>query len=63
MRKSQKKQIENMLEVLDKAQDAIKKALGTKNAEIALSLLEQSQDSAIQIGGIIEESLDRKSVV
>ncbi len=56
MRKSQKKQIENMLEVLDKAQDAIKKALGTKNAEIALSLLEQSQDSAIQIGGIIEES-------
>ena len=36
MRKSQKKQIENMLEVLDKAQDAIKKALGTKKPEIDL---------------------------
>lgn len=56
MRKSQKKQIENMLEVLDKAQDAIRKALETKSNEIALALLEQCQDSAIQIGGMIEES-------
>lgn len=56
MRKSQKKQIENMIELLDKAQDAIRKALETKNDKIALSLLEQCQDSAIQIGGMIEES-------
>ena len=56
MRKSQKKQLENMLELLDKAQDAIRKAIETKNSEIALSLLEQCQDSAIQIGSMIEES-------
>lgn len=56
MRKSQKKQIENMIELLDKAHEAIKRALEIKNSEIALSLLEQCQDSAIQIGGMIEES-------
>ncbi len=56
MRKSQKRQIENILALLDKAQNAVKKALETGNFEIALSLLEQSQDSAIQIGGMIEES-------
>lgn len=56
IRKSQKKQIEDVLEVLNQAHDAVKKALDTGNREIALSLLEQSQDSAIQIGGMIEES-------
>lgn len=56
MRKSQKRQIENTLELMDKAQDAIKKALETGNREISLSLLEQGQDSAIQIGGMIEEA-------
>lgn len=45
-----------MLRLLDQAQDAIRKALETKNSEIALSLLEQCQDSAIQIGGMIEEA-------
>lgn len=62
MRKSQKKQIENMIELLDKAQEAIRKALETKNGEIALSLLEQCQDSAIQIGGMIEESFGEEFV-
>lgn len=57
MRKSQKKQIENNLELLGKAHDAIKKAFETGNGEIALTLLEQCQDSAIQIGEMIEESL------
>lgn len=57
MRKSQKNQIENMLGMLDKAHGAIKKALETGNLEIAFSLLEQCQDSAIQIGGLIEESM------
>lgn len=56
MRKSQKKQIENMIELLEKAHEAIKRALEIRNSEIALSLLEQCQDSAIQIGGMIEES-------
>lgn len=57
MRKSQKKQIENNLELLGKTHDAIKKALETGNGEIALNLLQQCQDSAIQIGEMIEESL------
>lgn len=57
MRKSQKKQIENNLNLLDRAHDAIKKALETKNSEIALTLLEQTQDLAIQMGGMIEEAL------
>lgn len=56
MRKLEKKQIENMLELLEQAHDAIKKALATGNGEIALSLLEQCQDSAIQIGGMVETS-------
>lgn len=57
MRKSQKKQIEDILGLLDQAHTAIKKAVETKNTEIALTLLEQSQDLAIRVGGIIEESL------
>lgn len=57
MRISQKKQIENNLNLLDRAHDAIKKALETKNTECALMLLEQTQDLAIQIGGMIEEAL------
>ena len=57
MTRSQKKQIENMLELHEKVHDAVKKALDTDNQNIALTLLEQCQDSAIQIGGMIEESL------
>lgn len=57
MRKSQKKQIENNLNLLDRAHGAIKKALETKNMESALTLLEQTQDLAIQMGGMIEEAL------
>lgn len=57
MRKSQKKQIEHILGLLDQAHTAIRKALETKNTEIALTLLEQSQDSAIQMGELIEGSL------
>ena len=57
MRKSQKKQIENMLDLLDQAHTALKKAVETGNTEIALTVLEQAQDSAIQVGGMIEESL------
>ncbi len=62
MRKSQKKQIENMLDLLEQAHTAIKKAVETGNTEIALTLLEQAQDSAIQIGGMIEESLGEEFV-
>lgn len=57
MRKSQKEQIENTLQLLDQAHTAVKQALETKNMEIVLTLLEQSQDLAIQVGGMIEEAL------
>lgn len=57
MKSARKKEIINILGLLDQAHDAVKKALETENREIALSVLEQCQDSAIQIGGTIEESL------
>lgn len=56
MRKSQKKQIISAMELLDKAHDAVRKAAETGNPDVALTLLEQCQDSAIQIGGMVEES-------
>lgn len=62
MTKLQKQQIENMLEMHEKAHDAVKKALDTGNQSIALTLLEQCQDSAIQAGGIIEASLGQDFV-
>ena len=45
-----------MIDLLDKAHAAFKKVMETGNRDVALSLLEQCQDSAIQIGGMIEES-------
>lgn len=56
MRKSQKNMILNALGLLDKAHEAMKKAEETGNRDAVLTLLEQCQDSAIQIGGMIEES-------
>lgn len=56
MRKSQKNQILDTLELLDKAHAAIQKAIETKNQDSAMTLLEQCQDSAIQIGSLIEAS-------
>lgn len=62
MKKSQKKKIDVMLGLLDKACDAFKKAVETGNVEIAISLLEQCQDFVIQVGNIIEESLGENFV-
>lgn len=56
MKKSQKNKIISAIGLLDQAHDALKKAMETGNSDIALTLLEQCQDSAIQIGGMIEES-------
>lgn len=56
MRESQKKQIISTIDLLDKAHNAVKKAMETGNRDAALTLLEQCQDSAIRIGGMIEES-------
>ncbi len=56
MRKAQKKQIEDMIGLLDGAHSEIKKAVETGSPETALTLLEQCQDGAIQIGSLIENT-------
>lgn len=56
MRKSQKNEILSTVGLLDKAHDAFKKAMETGNQDVALTLMEQCQESAIRIGGMIEES-------
>ncbi len=56
MRTVQKNQIEDAIKLLDKAHIAIKEAIETGSQEIALTLLEQCQDSAIQMGSLIEET-------
>lgn len=56
MRKSQKNQILSVVGLLDKAHGAFRKAMETGNADGALTLMEQCQDSAIQIGGMIEST-------
>lgn len=56
MKKSQKNQIMSVIGLMDKALAGIKKMMETNNADVALDLLQQCQDSAIQIGGMIEES-------
>lgn len=54
MRKSQKTQIENFLHLLGRAHEEIKKAITSGKKDTALELLAQCQDSAIQIGEMIE---------
>lgn len=54
---SQKNQIEDIIKLLEKAHSAVINAVETGNQEAALTLLEQCQDSAIQIGNLIEESM------
>ena len=56
MRISQKNQIEDVIILLDKVHYEIRKAAEAGNQEVALNLLEQCQDSAIQIGSVIEEA-------
>lgn len=56
MKKSKKNQIISTIGLLDKAHDTIKKAMEIGNQDAVLTLLEQCQESAIQIGGVIEES-------
>ena len=54
MRKAQKEQIESFLKLLGRAHEEIKKAIASGNKEVALDLLGQCQDGAIQIGEMIE---------
>lgn len=56
MNKLKENQIIAAIGLLDKAHEAFKKAMETGNSDMTLSLLEQCQDSAIKIGGMIEKS-------
>ncbi len=56
MRKAQKKQAESFVQLLARAHDNIKKTIEIRNTSAALDLLEQCQEGAIELGGMIEES-------
>lgn len=54
MRKAQKKQAEDFLQVLDEAHSQIRMMIEKKNRSAALGLLEDCQSGAITLGGMIE---------
>lgn len=54
MRKAQKKQIEELITLMAEAQAEIKNAIRNKNVPLALDLLEQCQQAAIQVGTSID---------
>lgn len=55
MHKQEKKHVEEMFRILSWANDEIKKAIEKEQYEVALDMLEQSQDAAIQLGTLIEK--------
>ncbi|MBP3594723.1 MAG: hypothetical protein J6J44_09350 [Lachnospiraceae bacterium] len=54
MRKAQKKQIEELVKLMEEAQAEIKNAIRNMNIQLALELLEQCQQGAIQVGTSID---------
>lgn len=56
MRKAQKKQIEDILALLEQAHNEIKRQVESKNFDEAMELLGQCQDSAVQVGELIEKT-------
>ena len=54
MRKIHREQAESIIKLLRQAHKTIKKQLESKEIEISLTLLEQCQQSAIELGLIIE---------
>ena len=56
MRKAQKEQAENFIDLLDQAHDEIRKAVSEGNRDVALHLLTQCQDGAISLGELIEKT-------
>lgn len=55
MRKAQKKQIEDMLALLEQAHNEVKRFAESKELGEAMELLGQCQDSAVQVGELIEK--------
>lgn len=56
MRKQQKIQAEEMINLLSQAHDEIRKAIGVGENKEALALIVQCQDAAIQLGNLIEQT-------
>lgn len=56
MRQAQKKQAEDYAGLLDKAHDAVKKALKARKWSGAMELLTHCQEAAIMMGNLIEEA-------
>lgn len=56
MRKMQKKQVTDLVKLLEKVHAEIRKAVDANNSAIAMSLLEQCQNAAITIGEMIEKT-------
>lgn len=55
MKKIQKKRVEDIIKLFRQAHDEIKKAVKEKRSAMAIELLSQCQEGAIQLGNIIEE--------
>lgn len=56
MRKAQKKQIEDFVELLEEAHGEICREIENQNPDSALRLLEQCQEGAVSVGKLIEDS-------
>lgn len=56
MRKTQKKQAGEFMELLARAHEAVGKAVSTGKNYIAMELLEQCQEGAIQLGELVEKA-------
>lgn len=54
MNKTQRKQAGDYLRLLEKAHNEVRKAVETKKYDVAMDLLEQCQDAAIELGNRIE---------
>lgn len=56
MRKAQKRRAKEIIRLLGRAHSEIKKALERKDCILALKLLEQSQEAAIELGTMIDQT-------
>lgn len=56
MRKTQKKEAEDFIEILSRAHGAVKKAIRSGKNDIAMDILVQCQDGAIKLGDLLEKA-------
>ncbi len=63
MRKAQKKQAEDFVELLGQAHEEIRKAVEQQNIQTALTLLADCQEGAVSLGGLIETTEGQDAAV